>query len=141
MCGIVKQSCAGRSTNLTLRTTMLIVYSSQVLDHFQNPRNAGDIANPNASAQVENPACGDILKLTLRIVDGHIEEVGFRAKGCVPSMACGSLLTELIKEKTVAEAKKLTGEELINAIGYLPEASGHACLLALETLNAALRGL
>lgn len=120
---------------------MLIVYSPQVLDHFQNPRNAGDVHSANASAQVENPACGDILKLALRIVDGHIKEVGFRAKGCVASMACGSLLTELIKEKTVAEARKLTREELINAIGYLPEASGHASNLALETLNAALRGL
>lgn len=109
-----------------------------MLDHFQNPRNAGDISNPDASAQVENPACGDVLKLTLRIVDGRIREIGFRAKGCVPAMACGSLLTELIKEKTVIEARKLTREELVNAIGGLPEASGHASHLALETLNAAL---
>ena len=112
-----------------------------MLDHFQNPRNAGDVPNPDAWAQVENPACGDVLKLTLRIVDGRIKKVGFLAKGCVPTMACGSLLTELIKEKTTAEARKLTREELVNAIGDLPEASGHASHLALETLNAALRGL
>ena len=105
------------------------MYSAQVLDHFQNPRNAGDISNPDASAQVENPACGDVLKLTLRIVDGRIQEVGFRAKGCVPAMACGSLLTELIKEKTVIEARKLTREELVNAIGGLPEASGMQVIL------------
>jgi nitrogen fixation NifU-like protein len=54
------------------------VYSAQVLDHFQNPRNVGDIASPDASAQIENPACGDILKLTLRVIDGHINEIGFR---------------------------------------------------------------
>jgi nitrogen fixation NifU-like protein len=117
------------------------VYSGQVLDHFQNPRNAGDIPDPDASAQVENPACGDILKLTLRVVNGRIKEVGFRAKGCVPAMACASLLTELIKEKTPAEARKLTREELVNAIGYLPEASSHASHLALEALKLALRGL
>ncbi len=117
------------------------MYSAQVLDHFQNPRNAGDIPNFNVSAQVENPACGDVLKLTLRIVDGRIREAGFRAKGCVPAMACASLLTELIKEKTTVEARNLTREELINAIGGLPEASSHASHLALETLNTALLGL
>jgi len=120
---------------------MHYVYSAQVLDHFQNPRNAGDVPNPDASAQIENPACGDILKLTLRIVDGRIQEIRFRAKGCVPAMACGSLLTELVKEKTVAEARTLTREKLVIAIGGLPEASSHASYLALETLNAALRGL
>src|SRR4051812_13026285 len=118
---------------------MPTVYSAQVLDHFQNPRNPGDIPNPDASAQIENPACGDILKLTLRVVNGHIQEIRFRAKGCVPAMACGSLLTELVKEKTTAEARKLTREDLITAIGGLPEASTHASYLALETLNAALR--
>lgn len=117
------------------------MYSPQVLDHFQNPRNAGDVSNPDATAQVENPACGDILKLTLRVVDGHIQEIRFRAKGCVPAMACASLLTELVKEKTLAEARKLTREELVNTIGGLPEASSHASHLALETLNAVLRGL
>ena len=62
---------------------MLYVYSAQVLDHFQNPRNTGDIPDPDATAQIENPACGDILKLTLRIVDGRIHDIRFRAKGCV----------------------------------------------------------
>ena len=117
------------------------MYSAQVLDHFQNPRNAGDIASPDASAQIENPACGDILKLTLRVIDGHINEIGFRAKGCVPAMACGSMLTELVKGKTANEARKLTREELVTAIGGLPEASSHAAHLALDALKTALRGL
>ena len=117
------------------------MYSAQVLDHFQNPRNVGDIASPDASAQIENPACGDILKLTLRVIDGHINEIGFRAKGCVPAMACGSMLTELVKGKTANEARKLTREELITAIGGLPEASSHAAHLALDALKTALRGL
>jgi len=117
------------------------VYSPQVLDHFQNPRNAGDVPNPDASAQVENPACGDILKLSLRIVDGRIRDIRFLAKGCVPAMACGSLLTELVKDKTADEASKLRREDLVKAIGGLPEASTHASHLALDTLKAALRGL
>ena len=120
---------------------MLYVYSAQVLDHFQNPRNAGDVPNPDASAQIENPACGDILKLTLCVVDGRIHDIRFRAKGCVPAMACGSILTELVKEKTLAEARTLSRENLVTAIGGLPEASSHASHLALETLNAALHAL
>ena len=117
------------------------MYSAQVLDHFQNPRNTGDISSPDASAQIENPACGDILKLTLRMIDGHISEIRFRAKGCVPSMACGSLMTEMVKGKTPTEARKLTHEELVAAIGGLPEASSHAAYLALDALKTALRGL
>ena len=70
------------------------MYSPQLLDHFQNPRNAGEVSNPDASAQLENPACGDVLKLTVRITDGRITEIRFLAKGCVPAMACGSVLTE-----------------------------------------------
>jgi nitrogen fixation NifU-like protein len=117
------------------------VYSKQVLDHFQNPRNPGEVSDPDAMAQIENPACGDILKLTLRIVDGRVADIRFKAKGCVPAMACGSLLTELIKERTIAEASKLKREDLITAIGGLPEASIHASHLAMDALNTALRGL
>src|SRR2546430_4650124 len=73
------------------------MYSPQLLDHFQTPRNAGEITDPDASVQLENPACGDILKLTLRVTDGRIAEIRFLAKGCVPAMACGSLLTELVQ--------------------------------------------
>lgn len=117
------------------------MYSAQVLDHFQNPRNTGDISNPDASVQIENPACGDVLKLTLRMIDGHISEIRFRAKGCVPAMACGSLLTEMVTGKTPIEARKLTHEELVTTIGGLPEASSHAAHLALDALKTALRGL
>jgi nitrogen fixation NifU-like protein len=75
------------------------------------------------------------------VIDGHINEIGFRAKGCVPAMACGSMLTELVKGKTANEARKLTREELVTAIGGLPEASSHAAHLALDALKTALRGL
>src|SRR5437870_12942188 len=114
------------------------MYSPQLLDHFQNPRNAGEITDPDASVQLENPACGDILKLTLRVTDGRIAEIRFLAKGCVPAMACGSLLTELVQGQTLQEASKLRREELVQAIGGLPEASSHARHLAIDALAAAL---
>jgi nitrogen fixation protein NifU and related proteins len=115
------------------------MYSPQLLDHFQNPRNAGEVSSPDASAQLENPACGDVLKLTVRITDGRITEIRFLAKGCVPAMACGSLLTELVQGRTMAEARQLRREELVRAIGGLPEASSHAGHLAMDALAAILR--
>jgi len=115
------------------------MYSPQLLDHFQNPRNAGDIADPDASVQIENPACGDVLQLTLRVTDGRISEIRFRAKGCVPAMACGSLLTELVQDKTMEEARQVRREELVQKIGGLPDASTHASHLAIDALKAALK--
>jgi nitrogen fixation NifU-like protein len=115
------------------------MYSPQVLDHFEHPRNAGEVANPDVSVQMENPACGDILKLTMRIANSRIEEIRFLAKGCVPAMACGSLLTELVQGKTIEDARKLGREELVQGIGGLPEASTHASHLAIDALAAALK--
>jgi len=117
------------------------MYSAELLDHFQNPRNAGDVPDPDASVQLENPACGDVLRLTFRVVGGRIAEIGFRAKGCVPAMACGSLLTEMVKGKTVEEARRLGREDLVRAMGGLPEASNHAGQLAMAALAAALKKL
>ena len=117
------------------------MYSPQVLDHFEHPRNPGELEHPDADAQVENPACGDILKLTLRLNEGRIIEARFRAKGCVPAMACGSLLTELIEGKTVAHARAAKAQDLIAAAGGLPPASGHAAQLAIDTLRKALAGV
>ena len=117
------------------------MYSPQVLDHFQNPRNPGAVADPDASAQIENPACGDVLKLTLRVAAGRIEDIRFLAQGCVPAMACASLITELVKGKTIAETRQLRREELIQAIGGLPKASTHASHLAMDTLAALLKQL
>ena len=71
------------------------MYSAQLLDHFQNPRNAGELADADAVAEIQNPACGDIIRLTLKMHADRIEEIRFKAKGCVPAIACGSALTEL----------------------------------------------
>jgi nitrogen fixation NifU-like protein len=115
------------------------MYSPQLLDHFEHPRNPGEVADPDASAQVENPACGDILKLTLQIKDGRISEIRFRAKGCVPAMACGSAITELAKGKTPEEAGRLRPQDVAKAVGGLPEAFSHASHLAIDALSALLK--
>ena len=114
------------------------MYSAQLLDHFEHPRNSGEVANPDASAQIENPACGDILKLTLKITDGRISEIRFRARGCVAAMACASALTELVLGITVECARRLRREDIVERVGGLPEASGHASHLAIDALVALL---
>jgi nitrogen fixation protein NifU and related proteins len=114
------------------------MYSAQLLDHFQNPRNAGDIVNADAVAEIENPVCGDVLRLTLRVSAGRISEARFKAKGCVAAMACASALTELISGKEVREARKLAREGVMAAVGGVPQASAHAAQLAIDVLAAAL---
>jgi nitrogen fixation NifU-like protein len=115
------------------------VYSRQVLDHFEHPRNPGLVNSPNATAQVENPVCGDVLKLTARISRDRIVEIKFLAKGCVPAMACASALAEFLQGKTLAEAGALKREDLISRLGSLPEASTHASHLAMDALATLLR--
>lgn len=115
------------------------MYSPQVLDHFQNPRNAGDIPDGDARAEVENPVCGDVLRFSLKVESGNIAEIRFKAKGCVPSMACASALTDLVRGKSLEQARSLDRDSLIAAVGGLPEASTHAAQLALDTLSQALR--
>ena len=117
------------------------MYSPQLLDYFQNPRNAGEVENPDATVQIENPACGDVLRLSVRIQDGRGADLRFRAKGCVPAMACGSALTELVAGKSVRDVRRLKRETLIEAIGGVPEASSHAGHLAMDALAALLKKL
>jgi nitrogen fixation NifU-like protein len=114
------------------------MYSAQLLDHFQNPRNPGEVPDADAMAEIENPACGDVLRLTLKIKSGRIAEIRFKAKGCVPSMACASALTELVDGQTLGETRALKRDTLIAAVGGLPQASTHAAQLALDALRAAL---
>ena len=115
------------------------MYSRQVLDHFEHPRNSGVVDSPDAWAQVENPACGDILKLTAKLTDGRIAGVRFLAQGCVSAIACGSALTELLVGKTVKEAAAVSREDLLRELGGLPQASTHAGHLAMDALAALLR--
>ena len=101
---------------------------------------------PDATARLENPACGDILELSVRLEKTKLKgkrivDIRFRAKGCVPAMACASALTELIQGKSIEQARQLSREELVRKVGGLPQASAHASHLAMDTLAALLRRL
>jgi nitrogen fixation NifU-like protein len=115
------------------------MYSAELLDHFQHPRNSGELPDASAQARVQNPACGDILELAVKITAGCIGEIRFRAQGCVPALACASAVTELAKGKSVADARSIDREDVIRAVGSLPPASGHAAQLAVDALRAVLK--
>ncbi len=115
------------------------MYSAQILDHFQNPRHVGDLEDATVSVEVQNPACGDVLRLSLRIENGRIAEARYRAKGCVPSIACGSKLVELITGQELQYAMAITRDQIASELGGLPQASQHASALAIDALHAALK--
>ena len=114
------------------------MYSRQLIDHFEHPRHAGEVEDADAVAEISNPVCGDVLRVSLKMRSGRIDQISFKAKGCVPAMACGSALTELVLGKTAAEAHELCREDLISALGGIPPASTHAVQLALDVLHAVL---
>jgi NifU-like protein involved in Fe-S cluster formation len=114
------------------------MYSAAVLDHFRTPRNAGELPGATATVEVSNPACGDVMQLAVRIADGRIAEARFKTRGCVTSIACGSLLTELVQGKTLAEARGITYMQISDALGGLPSATVHGAQLACDALVAIL---
>jgi NifU-like protein involved in Fe-S cluster formation len=113
-------------------------YSTRFKDHLAHPRNAGELPDANAVADEKNPVCGDRLRLALIIKDDRIETARYLAYGCPPTLVCGSVLTELITGKTVAEARQMTKSDLVEGVGGLPSRKHHAAALAIETLNVAL---
>lgn len=113
-------------------------YSNKFKDYLAHPRNAGELPGASVIADEKNPACGDRLRLSLIVKDNRIETARYLAYGCPPTLVCGSVLTELITGKTVAEAREITKTDVIAAIGGLPSRKHHAAALAIETLNSAL---
>jgi len=114
------------------------MFSQGVLDHFQNPRNAGQLPSADASVEVTNPVCGDILQLAVRVEAGRIAEAKFLCRGCTTAIACASLLTEQLQGKTAAECGSITAESLSMALGGLPPATLHGAQLANDALRALL---
>jgi nitrogen fixation NifU-like protein len=117
------------------------MFSEAVLEHFRNPRNAGELANATVTVEVSNPVCGDILKLAARVADGRIVEARFLCRGCTTSIACASLLTEELRGRTIAEARVLTAESLSQSLGGLPAATFHGAQLAADAAGALLQEL
>lgn len=114
------------------------MYSEKVMDHFSNPRNVGEVENPNAEGQVGNQKCGDIMKMTMRIENGVIEDVRFKTFGCGAAVATSSMATELVKGKTIGEALQLTNAAVAEALDGLPPQKLHCSVLAEEAIKAAI---
>ncbi|MFN2597239.1 MAG: iron-sulfur cluster assembly scaffold protein [Pyrinomonadaceae bacterium] len=114
-------------------------YSDALRDHLANPRNAGDLEDADAVAELTNPVCGDRLRLALRVNSGRIAAARFLAYGCPPTLACGSALASLLEGLTLADAARVGRQDISRALGGLPARKGHAAALAVETLHAALR--
>ena len=114
------------------------MYSEKVMDHFANPRNVGEVENANAVGQVGNQKCGDIMRISMQIEDGIIQDVKFKTFGCGAAVATSSMATDLVKGKTVQEAMKVTNRAVLEALDGLPAVKVHCSLLAEEAIHAAL---
>ena len=114
------------------------MYSAQVLDHFKNPRNAGELAGATATIELENPACGDVLRLAARVENGVVTAARFKAAGCVTAIACGSWLAEWMQGKKIEEIQDLRFEKISEALGGLAPATRHGAQLAADALRALL---
>ena len=114
------------------------MFNDALLDHFRNPRNAGDLPGATATVEVSNPVCGDVLRLAARLEGGRIAEARFKTQGCVAAIASSSVLTELLQGKSLREVKEVTPEEISNRLGGLPPATYHAAQLCGDALAALL---
>lgn len=114
------------------------LYNQTVMDHFMNPRNLGDIKDADGVGEVGAAACGDIMKISLKIEDGKIKDARFKTFGCGSAIASSSMATELIKGRTIEEAMSFSNQEVVNALGGLPPVKIHCSVLAEEALKAAL---
>ena len=112
--------------------------SPRLIEHFRNPRNVGDLPAPAVTVQVENPVCGDILRLSVLIEDAKVKEARYKVRGCTASIAAGSALTELIAGKDRAALKSITRAEVEQAVGGLSNESKHAAQLCEDAVRAYL---
>jgi len=116
---------------------MKSVYSEKTIDHFLNPRNLGGITAPDGFGRITGP-CGDTIEICLKVSDGKVMNASFWTDGCGPSIASGSMVTELAKGKSILEAQRITQQDVLDALGGLPEDNLHCALLAANTLKEAI---
>ena len=112
------------------------MYSARLLDHFQNPRNVGELDDADVQAEVSNPICGDILKLSAKVRDGRIDEIRYLTRGCTASIAVGSALTEILTGRRTDQLSSVNREQVEQAVGGLSNESKHAAVLAIDAVKA-----
>ena len=117
------------------------MYPEKLLEHYQHPRNVGELGPPAVTVEVANPACGDILRLSARFEGDRVAEARYKVRGCTASIAAGSALTEWMTGKTRAQLAAFEGSIVDAAVGGLPPASGHAAALCAEGVKVLLRRL
>lgn len=113
-------------------------YTNKVMEHYENPRNVGVVENANGEGVVGNPACGDVMKLTIRVEDDKIVDVKFKTFGCGAAIATSSMVTEMVKGKSLDEALQISNKAVAEALGGLPKIKMHCSVLAEDALKAAI---
>jgi nitrogen fixation protein NifU and related proteins len=115
------------------------MYTEKVMEHFENPRNVGKIENPDGIGKQGNPVCGDVMELTIKVTDDVIDDIKFRTFGCCAAIATSSMVTELVKGKSLDEAEKISKQTVADALDGLPPAKMHCSNLAADALKDAIR--
>ena len=116
------------------------MYSEKVMDHFKNPRNAGEMKDAGGIGEVGNPACGDVMKVHIKVEDGVIKEAKFLTFGCCAAIAASDAVCELVKGKTLDEALALTKQDVIDYLGgELPQLKVHCSILGIDALKDAVK--
>lgn len=113
-------------------------YGETVLDHFMNPRNVGEIENPDGVGQIGNVQCGDIMRITIKVTDNRLSEVKFKTFGCGAAIAVSSIVTEMVTGKTLEEAAGVNRDAVVQALGGLPDKKLHCSNLGTDALKAAI---
>jgi len=114
------------------------MYSDQVIEHFQNPRNVGEIPDPDGVGKVGSPVCGDMMEVYIKVLDGRLADIKYKTFGCGAAVASGSMGTEMVKGMTLEEAMRITDQQVADALGGLPEEKLHCSNLAAEGIQAAI---
>jgi len=116
----------------------MAAYSDLVLEHFQNPRNAGELPDANGEATTSNPVCGDRMRVMIRVEDDRVAEMRWQTRGCPPAIATSSVASELVRGWTLQQVEALTRDEVAAAVGGLPADKVHCSVLAADALRAAI---
>lgn len=120
---------------------MAIRYSKKVIEHFTNPKNVGEIENPDGKSMEGSPVCGDMIMVTIKVDKNtnKISDIKFKSYGCASNIATASVMTEIVKGKTISEAKKITHKEVTDYLDGLPNIKIHCSVLVVDTLKSAIR--